>query len=71
MITDQGKSYPSVRLLAHYAPRPQPPQIVLSHELSFLPQLFQSHQPSNVVDVGGNCGLASLYMSTLWPEVGK
>lgn len=42
-------------------------QIIISNEFHFLRNVF-SQPPANVIDVGGNCGLASLFFSTLWPD---
>lgn len=41
-------------------------QIITRNEFSYLTQLFVHRQPVFVLDLGGNCGISSLFFSSVW-----
>lgn len=43
-------------------------QVILQNEFDFLRSLFPARPPEVILDLGGNCGLVTLYMATLFPS---
>ena len=69
-----GRTSSPLSLLFHPTPPHCTPaallQVILDHEFKFLRALFPlgRRQPATILDLGGNFGMATLYMATLFPE---
>lgn len=60
----------SFYMRAHSLDVPTFKQVILDHEFEFLRALFPlgRRQPATIIDLGGNFGMATLYMATLFPD---
>jgi FkbM family methyltransferase len=79
-VFQQARTWSLLRLIGvtwlQFRPETPPPpylwisQVILRNEFWFLKTLFPlgKRQPTNILDLGGNCGMATLYMATLFPN---